>query len=108
MHDFSFFFTRKVCLPAFSPLGACDLSVELTGQLSYKAGELPAQQRQPLLVPEAPVRGGQEALMKCHHSFQLYLNCVKMVPPHLIQIHEDYACVESLEFARLTYLCVGV
>ena len=108
MHDFSFSFTRKVGLPAVSPLGAGDLSVKLTGQLSDKVGVLPSQQRQPLLVPEAPVRGGQEALVKCHHSFQLDLLSVKMAPPHLVQIHEDYACVESLEFARLTHLCVGV
>ena len=108
MHDFCFLFTRKVGLPAISPRGAGDLSVKLTGQLSDKVGVLPSQQSQPLLVPEAPVRGGQEALMKCHHSLQLYLLCVKMVPPHLIQIHEDYACVESLEFARLTHLCLGV
>ena len=64
MHNFSFFSTRKVGLPAISPLGAGDLFVKLTGQLSDEVWVSPSQQRQPLLVPEAPVRGGQEALVK--------------------------------------------
>ena len=96
MHDFNFLFARKVFHPALSPFCVGDLPIKLTRELSNKTGVPPTQQRQPLLVPQAPVTGGQEALVKSNHALQLCFLVVEITLPHLLQVHEDHPSVETL------------
>lgn len=47
-----------------------DLPVVRTGQQVEQVWPAPAEQCQPLLVPQAPVLGGQEAGVQGHHGLQ--------------------------------------